>query len=160
MKKMLEALALATVPIVGAFLCLFLYHATIAVQDAGDDERAIAQSAAATLTDADSAVQSFYDAGAAAKLTIGKAGTTLDRASAVLETVNRPCGAGKPCGTLADVAQTLGTVRMTFGQVLIAANHEDRNLATLDAQELQLFADTPVSYTHLRAHETGRNLVC
>lgn len=59
-----------------------------------------------------------------------------------LETVNRPCATGKPCGTLADFAKTLNTVRLTFGQVEIAANHEDRNLSTLDAQEQALFAAT------------------
>ena len=29
-----------------------------------------------------------------------------------------------------------------------------------DNQDVGLEAATPVSYTHLRAHETGRNLVC
>lgn len=52
-----------------------------------------------------------------------------------IQAVNRPCGTGAPCGTLADVAKTLGTIRGTAGQVEIAANHENRRLTTLDAQE-------------------------
>ena len=46
-----------------------------------------------------------------------------------------------PCGTLADVAKTLNTVRGTFGEIRIAANHENRNLGTLDTQEATLFDD-------------------
>jgi hypothetical protein len=62
-----------------------------------------------------------------------KLGNTVDR-------INAPCAPG-PCGTIADVGKTLNTVRGTFGQIEIAANHEDRNLTTLDAQENQLYAD-------------------
>jgi hypothetical protein len=73
-----------------------------------------------------------------------------------LDAVNRPCNTftelptkaadegarvSKPCGTLADVNRTLATVRGTFGQIEIAANHEDRNLGTLDTQEAQLYTD-------------------
>jgi len=65
-----------------------------------------------------------------------------DNLNKTLENINRECGAGKPCGTLADVAKTLNTMRMTVGAVEIAANHEDRNLATLDRQEADLFAGT------------------
>src|SRR5665213_1195405 len=35
-----------------------------------------------------------------------------------------------------------------------------RDLAALDAQEKTVRGLGSVSYTHLRAHETGRNLVC
>jgi hypothetical protein len=56
------------------------------------------------------------------------------------DTINRPCGTGKPCGTLADVNQTLHTVRGTFGEVEVAARHENAQLTTLDGQERDLFA--------------------
>jgi hypothetical protein len=70
-----------------------------------------------------------------------KAGDTLDR-------INAPCVPG-PCGTVADVGKTLNTVRGTFGQIEVAANHEDKNLTTLDAQELQLFTDFHGTETRL-----------
>jgi len=61
-------------------------------------------------------------------------------ATATMQAVNRPCGVMRlPCGTLADVNQTLRTVRGTFGQVEVAANHEDQQLTTLDRQERALF---------------------
>lgn len=63
------------------------------------------------------------------------------KANQTFDTINRDCGGGHSCGTLADVAKTLNTVRGTFGQIEVAANHEDKNLATLDRQELTLFAD-------------------
>lgn len=62
-----------------------------------------------------------------------KLGSSIDR-------VNAACVPG-PCGTIADVGKTLNTVRGTFGQIEFAANHEDRNLTTLDRQEAALFAD-------------------
>ena len=71
---------------------------------------------------------------AAIQPVVAKLGVTADR-------LNAGCDPA-PCGTLADVNKTLGTVRGTFGQVEVAANHENRNLTTLDAQEAQLFADT------------------
>lgn len=55
--------------------------------------------------------------------------------------VNNQCVPG-PCGTLADINKTLGTFRLTAGQLEIAANHEDKNLTNLDGQEDQLYADT------------------
>ena len=56
-------------------------------------------------------------------------------------TVSRPCGGSQACGTLADVAKTLNTIRGTAGQVELAAKHENAQLATLDRQEAQIYAD-------------------
>jgi hypothetical protein len=56
-----------------------------------------------------------------------------------------------PCGTLADMNRTLATVRGTFGQIEAAANHENKNLTTLDSQELALFTDL-----HLTAQAAAR----
>jgi hypothetical protein len=42
---------------------------------------------------------------------------------------------------LADVNKTLGTFRLTAGQLEIAANHEDKNLSVLDSQEETIFDD-------------------
>lgn len=61
--------------------------------------------------------------------------------TATLQAINRPCGSGKPCGTLADLAKTLNTARLTLGQLEIAANHEDQRIGLLDAQEAQIASD-------------------
>lgn len=96
--------------------------------------------------------------------TVGKAGKTLDGLTDTLALVNRPCGLSSvaevgiataapapllPCGTLADVNKTLATVRGTFGQIEVAANHEDRNLSTLDKQEAQLYSDVHTTTSDL-----------
>lgn len=73
--------------------------------------------------------------------------SSLDLFDGALATVNRPCSKGAACGTLADVAKTLNTIRGTAGQVEIAAKHENAQLATLDRNEAQLFADLHVTAT-------------
>ncbi|MGA7887646.1 MAG: hypothetical protein WCA44_18075 [Acidobacteriaceae bacterium] len=72
---------------------------------------------------------------------IAAAASAEQQVAAVAQTIDRPCGAGHACGTLADIGKTLNTIRLTAGQVEIAANHEDRRLAILDAQEAQMAAD-------------------
>jgi hypothetical protein len=47
----------------------------------------------------------------------------------------------KPCGTLADANQTLHTIRGAFGEVEVAAHHENAQLTKLDTQERDLFDD-------------------
>lgn len=79
---------------------------------------------------------------ASLKTDAAKFGAAADQATATLQTINRPCGAGQPCGTLSDIGKTLGTARLTLGQVEIAANHEDKRIGVLDAQEAQIAADT------------------
>jgi len=69
------------------------------------------------------------------------ADNTLMAVDGVLDDLDRPCGTSKPCGTLADVAKTLGTARGAIGQVEVAAAHENANLTTLYAQEQTLFKD-------------------
>lgn len=71
-----------------------------------------------------------------------EAKSALDQLNRTLQIVNRPCGGGHPCGTLADVSKTLNTLRMTAGQVETAANHEDKRLTLVDAQEEQFASDT------------------
>jgi hypothetical protein len=63
-----------------------------------------------------------------------------------MDTVNRPCGTKvsgllAPDGTLCDFTKTMNTARLTMGQIEVAANHEDKNLTTLDAQETQIAND-------------------
>jgi hypothetical protein len=63
-------------------------------------------------------------------------------ATKALQVVNRNCDGGKEaCGTLADVNQTLHTIRGTFGQIETAAKHENAELTTLDSQKKTLFDD-------------------
>jgi hypothetical protein len=64
----------------------------------------------------------------------------LKEGNKTLNLVNDPCSAIHPCGLLADAARTLNTARMTMGQIEIAANHEDKNLGTLDQQEATIYA--------------------
>jgi len=154
--KILKALALGTVPVVGAFLCVLLWQIGAAVDRASNDEATIARQAAATLGEVNQpcpvvVVSDHSPCGTIAQLNIelhnlamatASANATINNINAAAKTINQPCGDDKPCGTLADVAKTLNTVRGTFGQIEVAANHEDRNLTTLDAQEATLFADT------------------
>lgn len=81
----------------------------------------------------------------------GSLNKTILTANETLRLVNRPCGTVDgvfaPCGTLADFNRTLATARGTMGQIEIAANHEDKNLETLDAQEAMLVADTHKTLT-------------
>lgn len=76
-------------------------------------------------------------------------GATVDQASgaiaildATLLAIERPCGNRASCGTLADVAKTLNTVRGATGEIEIAAKHEDARIGALDSQEAQIYADT------------------
>lgn len=153
--KILKALALGTVPVVGVFLCVLLWQIGAAVDRASSDEVTIARQAAATLGEVNQpcpgAASDSLQCGTLAQLNIelrnlavatASANATIDNVNAAMKTINQPCGDDKPCGTLADVAKTLNTVRGTFGQIEVAANHEDRNLTTLDVQEATLFADT------------------
>jgi ABC-type transporter Mla subunit MlaD len=73
-------------------------------------------------------------------LDVGHVNSAIVKVNTTLDIVNRQCGK-QPCGTLADVAKTLNTVRGTFGQIEVAANHEDKQLATLDAQERTMFGN-------------------
>lgn len=65
----------------------------------------------------------------------------LKDAKQSIRILNNSCTPG-PCGLLYDTARTLGTIRGTFGEIEIAAHHEDKNLDTLDTQEATLFRDT------------------
>ena len=79
---------------------------------------------------------------AKAALTLDGIDATVASLNATLVDIDRTCGNGHPCGTLADVAKTLGTLRGTAGQIEIAVNHEDKRIGILDGQEDALFADT------------------
>ncbi len=74
----------------------------------------------------------------------------LRSAAATMDAINRPCGNGQPCGTLADVAKTLHTIRGAAGQIEVAANHEDKRIGVLDAQEATIYHNTNTSLEQLR----------
>jgi hypothetical protein len=80
---------------------------------------------------------------------------SLAELDATLREVNRPCGKNQSCGTLADVAKSLNTVRGTFGQIEVAANHENKQLTKLDAQEAQLFAGVNMALNDTHATLTA-----
>jgi hypothetical protein len=85
---------------------------------------------------------------------------SLGQVNATLHEINRPCAGNgakvEACGTLADVAKTLGTIRGTAGQVEIAAVHENAQLGRLDAQEGQIYAD--IHATMLNTQELTASL--
>lgn len=137
--KALKALALGTVPVVGAFLCVLLFQVCGAIRQIREDERGLAGEAITFESRMNTTALQAQQTVAAATATIQSLGRTSDTLNATLQTVNRPCGAGQACGTLADVAKTLDTVRGTAGQVEVAAIHENRNLGTLDSQEAAIF---------------------
>jgi hypothetical protein len=79
-----------------------------------------------------------------------KVSATIAGMNQTLDAINRPCGNGKPCGTLADVAKTLGTIRGAAGQIEVAANHEDKRIDQFDAQEATIYTNTNASLLQLR----------
>ena len=82
------------------------------------------------------------------------ADSTLTKFDAVLDHINAPCRPvkgtvysvddDKPCGTLADVARTLHTIRGFAGTLEKAGRHVDQSLNTYDTQEAQLYTDTNI----------------
>jgi hypothetical protein len=167
----LKAAALGTVPVLGGFLMWALWpvhgtivevHGTVSEvhQGVGDARQAIGgvrpqlsawlQAASARI---DTSLGNVDRQVAAVGPVVQRANPVLDnlasdeaKAGQSIDRVNAPCPAKDadklhPCGTLADVAKTLNTFRLTTGQIEIAANHEDKNLSHLDQQEDQLFED-------------------
>lgn len=90
--------------------------------------------------------------------TLGNVNNTVRLMDNTLTIVNQTCGDGHPCGTLADVAKTLNTIRGTAGQVEIAAAHENKNLTTLDQQEATLFSDVHGTITTANTLLAATNL--
>ena len=123
--SILRELALLTVPVVGAFLIWTLWPLRAVLKTSSADESV---------------------------LTVKVSGV-LDQTSDTLSSINRLCetrdakGNLLPCGVLADLNQTLGTIRGTAGQVEVAARHENANLTTLDTQERTLFSDAHQTLT-------------
>lgn len=64
--------------------------------------------------------------------------------------VNAPCIPG-PCGLLGNANKTLGTFRLTAGQLEVAANTFDKNESHFYAQEDQLFTDSDGAVNHLNS---------
>jgi hypothetical protein len=148
--KTLKALALGTIPVVGAFLCILIFQAGNLLDHATRDEDHLAAESIATLEAVNAPCKLGRNCGLISQATltvqgidsaVGSVKSVANSANQTLALVNRPCEPA-PCGTLADINRTLATARGTMGQVEIAANHEDKNLGTLDAQEATLFADT------------------
>lgn len=145
-----EAIKAVLLSAVAVCLCLLLLSARTLVRQSASDESSIAKQALQALQTVNQPCGKGNPCGIlpgasqailSANTAIQGIGRTVQTANKTLEAVNRPCGGSKPCGTLADINKTLGTVRGTFGQIEIAANHEDKNLAMLDTQEITLFGD-------------------
>jgi methyl-accepting chemotaxis protein len=115
------------------------------VSDASDTLKSTLQQTTATLGSINSSVGQF--------------GTVITKMDDVLDHINMLCtpekghvytaDEDKPCGTLADIARTLHTIRGTFGTIEIAGNHIDKSLTTYDAQETELVASTNTAIVNL-----------
>jgi hypothetical protein len=172
----LKALAIGTVPLVGLCMCLLLLQVSAAVERASQDEVRIAAGATTalrlvnqpcaakgggcgTLAQATELLSEGTNVAGAANVTLGSANRVLQTVNAgakqTLATVNQPCGGGKPCGTLADVAKTLNTVRGTFGQVEIAANRFDQHDGALYEQETALYGSARTAIDGLAPVESS-----
>lgn len=143
-------IALGTVPVVGAFLCVMAYQvkadAPKALQPLITSSTAAVQAVAETAKQVNLTLQRVNPTLEKLPGTLSHVNSALDGATAILATVNRLCPGEhdlhpKPCGTLADVARFLDTGRGTLGTLEKAGIHEDKQLATLDGQEKTLFDD-------------------
>src|SRR5674476_1591863 len=65
-----------------------------------------------------------------------------------------------PSSTLALFAGDEGGLDLGQRKALVALLKQRFISARTDGPEWRALVENPVSYTHLRAHETGRNLVC
>jgi hypothetical protein len=133
---------LARTAFLGLLTCVFVvlaFQVGGVLKNVQQDEHGIAVQSADLLSSAKGFIP-------AQPLDVKKFYAIADSAVALLNTGNRtlqlviaPCVPG-PCGLLADGAKTLNTARITMGQIEIAANHEDKNLGTLDQQEATIYA--------------------
>jgi hypothetical protein len=151
LQSILIALALATVPCVGAVAIRALWPIPAAVATGSAQVNRVLDSSKFVETIAGVAIatesvrlnrslDNLDRQVAAIGPAVRKVDPVLDKLGHSIDLANAPCVPG-PCGTFADVGKTLNTVRGTFGQIEVAADHENRNLATLDLQEATLFAD-------------------
>jgi len=142
-----------------ASLVVFLWTGSYLLFVTAQSEKHVVARADATFSAADAAIQNVNSATAQVGASFTSAAISVSQTekdvaqvtrplvgvvSGLQQTValvNAPCAPG-PCGTVADIGKTLNTFRRTAGQLEIAANHEDNNLANLDRQEDQVFNDT------------------
>lgn len=146
-----------TLGIVAGFVCWGIY-ATVAVErDIAEESKSgialIGEHGATTL---DQVTYSTDDLESKligpASTAIADLGAAANGLSQTLAKVNAPCRPikgqvltaldEKPCGTLADVNQTLHTVRGTFGVIETGGRHFNKSLTIYDRQELALFNET------------------
>lgn len=147
MRRSLNIVLCICIPVITLFLCGTCYYIAFSIQELGDAgvttmgqlKDALATSNE-TIIDLDDTVKQLQSELKTSDNTISSVQNTLVKANSSIDSINRSCVPG-PCGTLADINKTLNTVRGTFGQIEIAANHEDKNLSRLDQQELILFGD-------------------
>jgi hypothetical protein len=127
-----------------AITCVLLvlaFQAGGVLKNAQQDEHGIAMQSADLLRSAKGFIpaqpldmKKFYAVADAADALLVESKNTV-------QLLHQPCVPG-PCGLLSDGAKTLNTARLTMGQIEIAANHEDKNLGTLDQQEATIYAGT------------------
>jgi hypothetical protein len=87
---------------------------------------------------ASQARQALSEQSSAVSGVILKAGATFDK-------INSPCVGSegkKACGTLADLNQTLLTIRLAAGQIVAVSEKEKKQLDSVNKQEAQIASDT------------------
>lgn len=131
----------------------FAWTATQTVKQLGKQAGSVLAQASVSLDKTDKAVSLTSQSLSNAALQLSGVSIGINTA---LSSINRTCLPG-PCGTLSDINKTLGTFRLTAGQIEVAANHEDKNLSTLDSQELSLFDHTNLAISGLTGIESNLN---
>lgn len=142
-------------------LCVFLGFGCYLLWTTTQTEKQVASQTSSVLTHADSVLTDVDNTTKSTTAVTTQLTNTLstlsysvssssDRLNAVLDKIAAPCtpekghvyavGEDKPCGTLADVARTLNTIRGFSGTLTFAGRHLDKSLTTYDQQELQLNA--------------------
>lgn len=79
---------------------------------------------------------------------IAKLNATAGELSKTVALVNAPCVPG-PCGTLADLNRTLGSMRLAAGQVTAFSYKEQEQLQQVNAQETEIALATKDDLTKL-----------
>ncbi len=91
-----------------------------------------------------------------ANATIANLDKTAAGLNVAVAELNAPCVPG-PCGTLADVNRTLGSVRLASGQVTAFSLHEQTQLDQVNAQETAIADAAQVDLTKLGGAIDGVN---
>ena len=138
------------------FGCYFLWGSLQAENRIADKAVAVLGHADSTLTNLDATLLSLTSVSSQLTTSLAQVSSSVQSSSAmlnqVLVKVLAPCtpekghiysvDEDKPCGTLADIARALHTIRGFAGTLEVAGRHLDKSLGTYDRQEADLSKNT------------------